>query len=179
MSLLSIDGGAERLGWALLEREGQNPVYLDSGMVALPRNTYDGTFQSYRLDLIDLYTNTLTAPGSVFDPSFLEVTEVVTEVLPAVGFGNGVQAYLVNVALTVVQTIAYLADIPVYQIAANSVQSRIAVGRKGRKTTKPQVRNGVIALLPELAPRKKEWVKVFDEPDAIAVGLTHLGFKNG
>jgi hypothetical protein len=42
-----------------------------------------------------------------------------------------------------------------------------------------QVRNGVIKLLPELEPRKFEWTdskKTMDEPDAIAVGLTQLGY---
>lgn len=179
MALLSIDGGAERLGWGILEREGNKPVYIDSGLVSFPQTGFAGTFQEYRLALIAFYVDHLTRPGSVFDDSFLPITKVVTEVLPPVGFGNGVQAYLVNVALTVVQTIATLAGLPVDQISARTVQSKIAVGRKGKKVSKVQVRNGVIQLLPELAPRKKEWTKVFDEPDSLAVGLTYLGFQNG
>jgi Holliday junction resolvasome RuvABC endonuclease subunit len=177
--LLCVDGGAERLGWGILEREGNKPVYIDSGLVSFPQTGFAGTFQEYRLGLINYYVDHLTRPGSVFDDSFLPITEVVTEVLPPVGFGNGVQAYLVNVALTAVQVIATLADLPVHQISANTVQKQIAVGRKGRKVTKVQVRNGVIQLLPELAHRKKEWVKIFDEPDSLAVGLTYLGFSNG
>jgi Holliday junction resolvasome RuvABC endonuclease subunit len=177
--LLCVDGGAERLGWGILEREGNKPVYIDSGLVSFPQSAFPGTFQEYRLGLIDYYVDHLIRPGSIFDDSFLPITDVVTEILPPVGFGNGVQAYLVNVALTVVQTIATLAGLPVHQISASTVHSKIAVGRKGRKVTKVQVRNGVIQLLPELAPRKREWVKIFDEPDSLAVGLTYLGFKNG
>src|SRR3954463_13223701 len=144
MALLCIDGGAERLGWGILEREGNRPVYLDSGLVSFPQSAFAGTFQEYRLALTEYYIDHLTRPGSVFDDSFLPVTEVVTEMLPAVGFGNGVQAYLVNVALTVVQTIAMLAGLQVHQISARTVQSKIAVGRKGKKVSKVQVRNGVI-----------------------------------
>lgn len=178
MSLLAVDGGAERLGWAILDREGSKPVYLDSGLVSFPQDEFAGSFQEYRLALIDFYVDHLTRPGSVFDDSYLPVTKVVTEVLPAVGFGNGVQAYLVNVALTTVQALATLAGIPVTQISARTTQSQIAIGKKGKKITKVQVRNGVLAQLPELSHRKSEWTKVFDEVDAIATGLAYLGFKN-
>jgi Holliday junction resolvasome RuvABC endonuclease subunit len=178
MALLSIDGGAERLGWGILEREGNRPVYLDSGLVSFAQKDFGGTFQDYRLALIRHYVDHLTRPGSIFDDSFMPVTEMVAEVLPAIGFGNPVQAYLANVALTVVQTIAVLADVPMSQISARTVQSRIAVGRKGKKITKVQVRNGVLRQLPELEHRKKEWTKIFDEPDALAVGLSYLGFAN-
>jgi Holliday junction resolvasome RuvABC endonuclease subunit len=37
MATLSIDGGAERLGWALLEKGIKKPVYLQSGLVEFPR----------------------------------------------------------------------------------------------------------------------------------------------
>ena len=177
MPLLSIDGGAKRLGWALLDREGSKPVYYDSGIV-----TYEPfePFQAYRLGLIGHYVDALTRPGSVFDNSYLPVTKMVNETVPAVGTFGGVQMYLVNVSMTVVQTIACLADVPVDQISARTVQSRIAIGAKPKgKVSKVQVRNGVFQLLPELEHRKSEWTKVFDEPDAIAVGLAYLGFKNG
>jgi hypothetical protein len=39
------------------------------------------------------------------------------------------------------------------------------------------VRNGVLKLVPELESRRKEFVKVFDETDAIALGLCHLGYR--
>lgn len=178
MITLGIDGGAERLGWSLLERVDGKPVYLDSGLVALPYKTSGLTFQEYRLALTEFYVDHLTRPGSVFDPSYLKVEQVVTEILPPVGFSNGVQAYLVNVALTIVQSLAILAGVPVYQIGATTVQKHIAINKVSKKVSKVQVRNGVFELLPELRPRKSEWTKVFDEPDAIAVALAFLGFKN-
>lgn len=177
MTILSIDGGAERLGWALLDKENGKPVYLDSGLIRTSRPP-KVSFQDYRLQLIHTYVTALTAPGSVFDPSFIPVERVVNETLPPIGFNVGVQAYQVNVALTTVQALAFNADIPVSQIAANTVQSLIAIKGKGKKITKVHVRNGVIQLLPELEHRKSDWVKEFDEPDAIAVGLAYLGFKN-
>jgi hypothetical protein len=103
----------------------------------------------------------------------------VTEALPPFGMA-GAQQYLVNVALTTVQTIAFLYDLPVAQIAAKTVHAKIAINpRRAKKVTKPMVRNGVINLIPELADRKKDWTKVFDEPDAIAVGLAYMGYHNG
>jgi Holliday junction resolvasome RuvABC endonuclease subunit len=174
--LLSVDGGAERLGWAILDKVGGKPVYYDSGLVSFPAYK---PFQKYRLDLIDYYVDALTRPGSVFDNSFAPVTQVVNETVPAVGSFGGTQMYLVNVAMSVVQTIARLAGIPVDQIAARTVQSRIAVGPKRKKVSKVQVRNGVFQLLPELEYRKSDWTKVFDEPDSIATGLAYLGFVNG
>jgi Holliday junction resolvasome RuvABC endonuclease subunit len=176
MALLSVDGGAERLGWAILDNEKGKPVYYDSGLVAFPAYK---PFQKYRLDLIDYYVDALTRPGSVFDQTFVPITQVVNEMVPAVGSFGGTQMYLVNVAMAVVQTIARLAGIPVAQIGATTVQSKIAIGPKRKKVSKVQVRNGVFQLLPELEYRKSDWTKVFDEPDAIAVGLAYLGFKNG
>lgn len=177
MPIVSIDGGAKRLGWALLDREGSKPIYLGSGIVELPRG--DTPFQEYRLNLIDYYIENLTKPGSIFDPNYLPITHVVNETVPAVGSYGGTQMYLVNMVVTVVQTIAKLNNIPVSQIGATTVHSKIAIKSKSKGITKQQVRNGVIQLLPELESRRKDWVKVFDEPDAIAVGLAHLGFSNG
>lgn len=177
MRVLGIDGGAERLGWAIVEDGSNGPVYLGSGLVKMPRDK--GVFQEYRLEFIEAYVRALTKPGSILDQSLLEVDEVVNETVPAVGSFRGTQMYLVNVGITVIQTLAIERGIKVSQIGATTVQSMIVGKRaKGVKVTKPQVRNGVISLLPELAPRKRDWVKHFDEPDAIAVALAHLGYKN-
>lgn len=177
MRVLGIDGGAERLGWGIVEKTPSRPVYIDSGLAKFPRaNT---VFQSYRVNLLEAYVRALTGPGSIFDPSYLKIDAVVNETVPAVGSYGGTQMYLVNVAVTAVQTLAIERDIPVYQISATSVHKSIVGKRpKGKKVTKPQVRNGVINLLPELAHRKSDWVKHFDEPDALAVGLAFLGYTN-
>jgi Holliday junction resolvasome RuvABC endonuclease subunit len=181
MATLSIDGGAERLGWALLEKGIKKPVYLQSGLVEFPRG--DTPFQEYRIHLVEAYVQALTQSGSILNDAFISVSEIVNETLPPVGFNNGVQAYLVNVALTTVQTLGALLEIPIYQIGARTVQSRIAItgSKKTKKVSKVQVRNGVLALLPELEPRKSDWTGTnakYDECDAIAIGLAHLGFRN-
>lgn len=168
---LSFDSGAERMGWASLREHQGRPYYHASGILALPHDT--GKFQAYRLELINELIVSVPALIDLCEPD-----EIVTETVPAVGSFGGTQMYLANVACTVVQTIALQRNLPVYQIAARTVQSNIAIGRRpGKKVSKVMVRNGVIELLPELVQYKKKWVKVFDEPDAIAGGLAHLGFK--
>lgn len=177
MIVLGVDGGAERLGWGIVEKTPAHPVYIDSGLVKHPRA--GSVFQPYRMDLLETYVRALTSPGSIFDPSYLKIDAVVNETVPAVGSYGGTQMYLVNVAVTAVQTLAIERNIPVYQISATTVHKSIVGKRpKGKKVTKPQVRNGVINLLPEIAHRKRDWVKHFDEPDSLAVALAYLGYKN-
>ena len=49
---------------------------------------------------------------------------------------------------------------------------------KADKGRKHPFRNGVYSFFPALKEsRGKEWVKVHDESDAIAIGLTHLGYR--
>lgn len=175
MKVLGIDGGAERLGWAIVEDDGKKLSYLDSGIVRMPRNKGGTTFQNYRIEFIKNYVSLLTAPGSILDQSINPVDAVVNETVPAVGSFGGTQMYLVNVAVTILQTITVARDIPLYQIGATSVHTTIVGKRpKGKKITKPQVRNAVIDLLPEVAHRKSDWIKSFDEPDAIAVAAAYL-----
>lgn len=138
--------------------------------------TPDLKSQEYRQELIQTLAH--------YTPTLLDLTEpdeVAVEIVPSVGGGNfaaAVQTYMVHAAITTVETICYLADLPVYYYGANTVQSRIALKPSGRKkVTKVMVRNGVVQFFPELEQRKSSWVKVFEEPDAIAVGLTHLGVK--
>lgn len=172
MIVLGIDGGAERLGWGLLER-GDKPIYLDSGIISLPRGSK--VYQAYRLEIISFYVENL---WRLIDDPYIPIDVVVNETVPAAGTFNGTQMYLVNAVVAAIQALTMERGIKVDQIGATSVQSRIAVGKKGRKTSKVQVRNGVIELLPELLPRKSEWVKVFEEPDALAVGLAYMEYSN-
>lgn len=168
MKVLSFDSGAKRLGWASVGAHNIGPYYHLSGILALDRGDTE-PFQTYRMRLT--YELNASIP-ILFD--LCEPDEVATETIPAVGFNNAVQSYVANVAATVIHTLAIQRGLPVYQIGATTVKKRIAIGGK----TKVRVRNGVFELLPELAHRKSDWVKVFDEPDAIAIGLTHLGFRN-
>jgi hypothetical protein len=81
------------------------------------------------------------------------------------------QLYLANVQISTVHAISVLLCRGINQVSARSVQSKIAIKGKSAGITKPQVRNGVIDRLPELAHRKGDWIKVFEESDAIAIGL--------
>jgi Holliday junction resolvasome RuvABC endonuclease subunit len=170
---LGIDPGFRRMGWASVERYQNHPHYHLSGVLHFPPV---GKFQDERVQYIEELVPEAELILDLTQPEF-----VVNETVPAVGSFGGVQMYLANVAVTVMQTMAVARGLPIRQIGANRVQSKIAVGRKGRKTTKPQVRNGVIQLLPELETRRKEWTgkrAIYEEPDAIAVILAELGFEN-
>lgn len=168
MRVLAFDSGAERMGWGSVgKHESGRPYYHISDILRLPRG--NKAFQKYRMDLEEELCNSIPALIDLTEPD-----EIVTETVPAVGFNNSTQAYLANVAITTVHAVAIIRGLPVYQIGANTVKKDIAIGGK----TKPRVRNGVIQLLPELEHRKSSWVKEFDEPDAIAIGLAHLGFSN-
>lgn len=171
MRLLAYDSGAERMGWACLAGDGLTaPVYVASGIARFPRGKKD--YQPYKLELIENWTYVGPAMFSEYNPD-----AIVCETLPAVGFNNAIQAELAKAATTTVQAMAFERSIPVFQIAAITVKTRIG-GKKN--ATKVQVRNGVIDFLPELEPRKFEWTdakKTMDEPDAIGVGLAHLGYS--
>lgn len=168
MRILSIDPGATRAGWAILET---GPVYVDSGVIPYPRNGLP--FQEYRLNLAKYWVGIAQDLIGGWSPDVL-----VSETVPSRGMNIPEQGYLANVQITTVHAIAYMSGIKVVQVSANSVKSKIAVRGRGKKITKPQVRNGVISLLPELKPRISDWVKIFEEPDALAVGLYFLGHTN-
>ena len=173
MRVMSFDSGAERMGWSVLEGDGETaPVYIDSGIVRFHRGGME--WQPYKLRLIEYWTYVAPAMFENYKPD-----AIACETLPAVGGGNFVaatQSELGKAAIVTVMAMAFERDIPVYQVAAVTVKTRIG-GKKD--ATKTQVRNGVIRLLPELEPRKFEWTdakKTMDEPDALGVGLTQLGY---
>lgn len=175
MRVLGFDPGAERMGWASLEYENSEITYHMSGVISIPKGNLKP--QQYKLELVVTLAHWV--------PTLLDLTEpdeVASEIVPSVGGGGfmaSTQGYQANTAITVVHTIACLSGLPVIQYGANTVQKRIAIGTKpGGKVSKVQVRNGVIQLFPELEPRKREWVKIFEEPDAIAVAATHVGARN-
>lgn len=171
MRVLAFDPGMKRMGWASLDREDGVLHYHMSGVYHFPEIK---PFQKQRL----LYIKELTAEL----PTLFDLTQpdlVVNETVPAVGSFNGTQMYLANVAITVVQTVAFQRGLEVNQIGATSVQSKFFPGRKG-KITKPKMRDAVIELFPELSYRKGEWTgkkAIYEEPDAIAVGAVELGYS--
>lgn len=179
--ILAFDSGAKRMGWAALERETSKPVkdkppiHLGVGHWGVDRevNGKKLPYQEYRLKLED-YWIAKTPELLVYRPD-----AVVCEIVPVVGGGNFVaatQSQLAATAITVVQVIAKQYGIPVYQIGATTVKARIG---GGKKATKVKVRDGVIKIMPTLADFKKEWTKVFDVSDAVAIGLAYWGYKNG
>jgi Holliday junction resolvasome RuvABC endonuclease subunit len=100
-------------------------------------------------------------------------TVMVTEIIPVKGFNDMGQAYL---ALSVVSAMVGYAmgqGINCEQIGATTVKARIG---GSNKATKVRVRNGVWQLIPDLQKKASQWKKVFDESDAVAVGLAYLGY---
>lgn len=164
MRLLALDPGAKRMGWAVFDTSR----YEASGVFGVEQEKL--TYQNYRLKIVEEFTIWMHRMVLARNPDIL-----VSETLPSRGFNNMAQAILAHTALTCCQSIAF--DLSqtrqVSQIAAATVKTHI--GGKV-KATKVQVRNGVLQLIPELADKKSQWTKVFDESDAIAVGLTYLGY---
>jgi Holliday junction resolvasome RuvABC endonuclease subunit len=165
MRVLSRDTGAEYMGWSVLE---PGPTYIASGVLGLHRG--ETPWQDYRLDLIEYWT--VHAIDLVID---YKPTHFANETMPIISSGKGsAQSVLANAAIATVQAMMIIEGIPITQIAAVSVKARIG---GGKSATKVAVRNGVFTLLPELASRKSDWVKKFDEPDSIGVGLCALGCR--
>lgn len=166
MNVLALDPGAKRMGYALLEH---GPIYQVSGIIGLERG--NESYHAYRLNLINYFEEWADNFLAVFDPDV-----VVSELLPVKGFRDMSQALLAATAITTVQTVAMGRNVVVAQVPAQTV--KMAMTGVAR-ATKVKVRNGVVDLLPELEPKRMgSWTKEFDEPDAIAVGLTYLGYEN-
>lgn len=169
--VISIDPGAERLGWAIVEKSNNQINYVDSGIVKFSKPEKQ-TFQNYKIQVIKEYTQAIAQAGSILDQSVFPVDLIVNEIVPAVGSFGGVQMYIVNAVMSVIQSAAIAREIPVEQVAATSVRSCLMPGKK--KATKVQIRNKVIEIFPELKERKADWKKEFDEPDAIAIGVAWI-----
>lgn len=170
MRVLAFDSAALRMGWACLTDE---PGYVASGIKGLAK-LEDEKDQDYRLRLIEYWVDELPEMVKLYEPDL-----IANETLPLVGggnFSNNVQSKLANTAISALQTMATFMGLPIRQVAAISVKARIG---GGRKATKVAVRNGVFHFLPELKARKSDWskAKAMDEPDAIGIGLTALGFR--
>jgi Holliday junction resolvasome RuvABC endonuclease subunit len=161
------------MGWGVIDGESPSPpTYVDSGIFGIERGK-DESWQDYKLKLTKFHTSYAVDVISLYQPDV-----VVSEIIPAIGghnFKAATQEQLAQAAISGVHAVAFMFDIPVYQVAANTVKKKI--GGAG-KATKVKVRNGVMELLPVLTPRKSQWTKVFDEPDGIAVGLAWMGYES-
>lgn len=172
MRVLGIDPGAEHLGFAAIEKGEDGPKYVGSGVFGVKRDEKE-KYQPYKLRLIQFWVKNTDYLLNSYQPDLL-----VSEIIPVVGGGNFVaatQSQLASTAITTIQAIAGLRGYKIEQLAANTVKKKIG---GTNKATKVRVRNGVYRQLPELKVRGSEWTKHFDEPDAIAVALTRLGYTN-
>lgn len=169
MRILGLDPGALRLGWAVVEAGIGGFTLLSSGIGGLERQDEE-KFSDYRIRLIHHWVKEF----GMFEAMGCDMWYA--ERLPAVGGGNFIaatQAELAKTALTTLQAMAYLNSIPVHELDASHVKSRLT----GKGTaTKVGVRNAVIQVFPELWARKKEILA--DESDAIGIALIGAGYKH-
>lgn len=174
MRLLALDPGAERMGWAVLTGgDGRSTEYVTSGVLATPRGDNE-PYQAYRLRLISTLVNGINDLLDTYTLGMM-VNETVPPPTATAFKSNGVQAQLAATAISTAQAMAAYHGIPVMQVSAVTVKKRIG---GAKDATKVKVRNGVYQAFPQLKDVKwAEWVKVHDESDACAVGLTHLGFQ--
>lgn len=172
MNILAVDPGATRAGWAVLGEPGKDgkASYIASGVVHHPRLPKQ-EFQKYRMELTEHWIEEAFDLVEEYKPAVL-----ISETVPSRGPEIMDQLYLVNVQVTVLHTIALTYGVKVEQVSARTVQSKIALRKKDVKVTKPQVRNGVLSQFPELAERlKPKGSQIFEESDAIAIGLWFFG----
>lgn len=183
MRALGIDPGAVRLGYAVVDRNGDSYSLIKSGIVSVPRRD-DELFQAYRLRVIRHWVDTEYRMAWSDDDSFCgfldwpELDLIVSEILPGVGGGNFVGSVEVaKAAMTALQAVHWIQrqEVEWQQVGASTVKKNV-VGT-AKKATKVQVRNAVQEVFPELKERKWEVDLYADETDAIAVALTGLGYK--
>lgn len=171
MRVLGLDPGALRMGYACIEADGPSYYLAASGIKGLARGENED-FQDFRLRLIDYWCEQFPTILDLWRPNL-----IVSETVPAVGGGNFIaatQSELAKTAITTCQAIAFLNSYEWKQIAANSIKKRLT---GNAKATKVGVRNAVIEIFPELAPRKKELTTYADESDAIGTSLVGAGYK--
>jgi hypothetical protein len=172
-NILAMDPGATRAGWAILgDCPPAPPTYIASGVEHCPRLSKKHPFQKYRMELTDYWVGKAHELIEEYNPSLL-----ISETVPSRGAGIPEQLYVANVMITTVHAIAIAYGIPVEQVSARTVQAKMALRKPNVKVTKPQVRNGVLTHLPEIKERLMKDVKVFEESDALAIGLWYLGVQ--
>ncbi len=183
--ILAIDPGAERMGWAIMDRiDGNNPTVFESGFLGIERRTKrrgfktDEPFQEYKLRVINYFVHKSTWIFHKFP-----LTKMVNEILPATGGGNFIaatQSELAKTALTVLHARATERLVTIVQIGATSIKTVIG-GKKD--ASKARVRNGVIerldddVLIQTLKTETTGGSPIWDRSDAIATGFTYFEQK--
>lgn len=167
--VLSIDPGARRFGWAVIDFDinedvTYEPSYVSSGVLGLERSIEE-TYVTFKNRLISYAVPEFGALIEEYNPDL-----VVFEFLPIVNVrGNIGQRVLGFAFATVAQTLCVQNEIEFQEIASTSIK-KIICGNI--KATKGQIKNAVIDAFPQLESRKKEIVA--DESDAIAVALAWM-----
>lgn len=162
--IVAFDSGAKRAGYALLH----NDVYVASAVFHFPREVKEA-YQDYRMRLTGYWAWKTEKLIEQERP-----TVIVTEMVPVYGMNDFSQGYLANVMATTVHAIAIQKKISVVQVSAVKVQNAIAKRGKTKKITKPQVRNGVLELYPQLSSLFKGEPKIFERSDAIAIAAWYF-----
>lgn len=155
------------MGFAVITGNGKAiPIHVDSGVEQCIRQPNEA-YQVYRSRLIQHWAAKTYGMIRIYDPDLIAY-----ETLPVKGFRDMSQALLASAAITAVHAIGVTETIPVQTYAASSVKARIA---GSNRATKVGVRKGVQYFLPELDT--PGWPQYPDESDAVAIGLTALGYK--
>lgn len=171
--ILSIDPGAKRFGWAIVdfdinENMVYEPSYVSSGVLGIERGLEE-TYVVFKNRLISFFIPEFEKLLKEYQPDL-----VVFEFLPIANVkGNIAQRVLVFAVATVAQTICIQSEIPFKEIAATTIKKCIC---GSMRATKVQIRNAVLKTFPQLEPRKKEIIA--DESDAIAVALAWMSEGN-
>ena len=154
------------MGWSVIQAGPTEPKYIASGVLEIPRNDKE-PYQKYRARVIERSAHWYYQIAYKHEFYLLAY-----ETIPVKGFRDMSQALLAGAGITAIHACAVVETVPVTQVAAPSVKARIA---GSNRATKVGVRKGVQRFLPELDV--PGWPQYPDESDAVAIGLTALGYK--
>lgn len=177
MRVLSFDPGSVRMGWAV--QDGVPPLqpkHVASGVFYYPRGDRE-PYQPYRLKMLeDWFTNNTPMLLDEYAPH-----KVATEIVPSRGAGEAgmTKLMLAQSNVDAVDCACMVWDVPFEQIAHSTwVKAVYGEHKKDEKVTKQKARNAVLEWYPELRTLYwKAWLKEFEQPDAIGVGLAGMGYK--
>lgn len=150
MRILGIDPGLERVGWAVLDRQGSRMLPVEYGLILTPRIATP-------LRLHQIYSE-VTAIVAKHSPAVLVTERLLFTV-------NKTTAMDVAKAIGVVQLAAVMAELEFMEYSPPEIkQSVVGVGNADKK----QVQFMVTKLL-----SLRETPKPDDVADALAIAITH------
>lgn len=177
MRVLSFDPGSVRMGWAVQDgAPPARPTHVASGVFYYPRGDRE-LYQPYRLKMLrDWFENNAPMLLEEYQPD-----KVVNEVVPSRGAGEAGTTLLILAQSNVdaVHCACMVWGTPFEQVSASTMQKAVyGEHKKGEKITKAKLRNAVLQWYPELREEYwKAWLKQFEQPDAIGVGIAGMGYK--